>query len=187
MGGYALPSTRLVPKLSEGIEILARMNTVSSRKPNAPRTIAEAGFARPRRRLYLETRIDEDLGVLPGEVRKVKHVMSSALTVVSPDTSLEEAVSLMAAMNVPVIIVYEGTHLVGMVTDRDIALCRGSRPSPTVPTVRDVMCDQVPYCHEDDLLTDAQALMRLSELDWMPVLDRQGRLAGVLSIYIPPS
>ncbi|MBX3124117.1 MAG: CBS domain-containing protein [Nitrospira sp.] len=161
--------------------------TSTSSKSNVPRTIAEAGFTRPRRRLYLETRIDEDLGVLPGEVRKVRHVMSSALTVVSPDTSHEEAVSLMAAMNVPVIVVYEGTRLVGMVTDRDVALHRSSRPPSTASTVRDIMSEQVPYCQEDDLLTDAQALMRLSEVDWMPVLDRQGRLAGVLSIYVPPS
>ena len=160
--------------------------TSTSNKSNAPRTIAEAGFTRPRPRLYLETRIDEDLGVLPGEVRKVRHVMSSALTVVSPDTRLEEAVSLMEAMNVPVIVIYEGTCLVGMVTDRDVALHRSSRPPTTASTVRDIMGEQVPYCQEDDLLTDAQALMRLSEVDWMPVLNRQGRLAGVLSIYIPP-
>lgn len=131
----------------------------------------------------MESRIDEDLGVLPGEVRKVKHVMSSALTVVSPDTSLDEAVSLMTTMNVPVVVVYEGTRLVGTLTDRDIALSRSSRdPSATV---RDRMRDEVPYCHEDDLLTDAQALMRVSEVDWMPVLDPRGRLAGVVSIYIP--
>lgn len=158
------------------------MNNVSN-KSKGPRTIAEAGLMRPRRNLYLESRIDEDLGVLPGEVRKVKHVMSSALTVVSPDTSLDEAVSLMTTMNVPVVVVYEGTRLVGTLTDRDIALSRSSRdPSATV---RDRMRDEVPYCHEDDLLTDAQALMRVSEVDWMPVLDPRGRLAGVVSIYIP--
>ena len=142
---------------------------------------------RPRTHLYLESRIDEDLGVLPGEVRKVKNVMSSALTVVSPDTSLEDAVSLMTAMNVPVIVAYEGTRLVGMITDRDVALTRRSRVNLQISTVGDVMRDLIPYCHEDDLLTDAQALMRVSEVDWMPVLDRTGRLAGVLSIYIPPS
>ncbi|MCW5798616.1 MAG: hypothetical protein LZF60_80055 [Nitrospira sp.] len=162
------------------------MDIVSS-KSKAPRTIAEVGLMRPHRNLYLESRIDEDLGVLPGEVRKVKHVMSSALTVVSPDTSLEDAISLMAAMNVPVVIVYEGMRLMGVVTDRDIALHRSSRTASTMPTVRNIMRDHAPYCHEDDLLTDAQTLMRLSEVDWMPVLDGRGRLAGVLSIYVPLS
>ncbi len=158
------------------------MNSVSG-KTNAPRTIAEAGVKRPRRQFYLETRIDEDLGVLPGEVRKVKHVMSSALTVVSPDTSLEEALSLMAAMNVPVIVVFEGTRFVGMMTDRDIAFHRSSPTASGGTAVKLLMRDQGPYCHVDDLLTDAHALMRLSEVDWLPVLDGQGRLAGVLSIY----
>ena len=91
---------------------------------------------RPRRNLYLESRIDEDLGVLPGEVRKVKHVMSSALTVVSPDTSLDEAISLMTAMNVPVVVVYEGTRLVGTLTDRDIVFSRSSREPSAITTVR---------------------------------------------------
>jgi CBS domain-containing protein len=160
---------------------------IASAKVHAPRTIAEARLMRPRTNMYLESRIDEDLGVLPGEVRKVKRVMSSALTVVSPDTSLEEAVSLMTAMNVPVLIVYEGTRLVGMVTERDIAISRGPRETPKISTVGEIMRDHIPYCHEDDLLTEAQALMRLSEIDWMPVLDQRGRLAGVLSIYIPLS
>ena len=163
------------------------MNIVSS-NPKTPRTISEAGVQRPHRSLYLETRIDEDLGVLPGEARKVKQVMSSALTVVSPDTSIEEAVSLIAAMNVPVIVVYEGKRLVGMLTERDIAFHRrSSRTVSTDSMVGDLMRDHVPYCHEDDLLMEAQALMRVSEVDWMPVLDRHGRLAGVLSIYVPPS
>ncbi|MGC3974441.1 MAG: CBS domain-containing protein [Nitrospira sp.] len=80
--------------------------------------------------------------MLPGEVRKVKQVMSSALTVVSPDISLDDAVSLMASMNVPVIVAYEGTRLAGMVTDRDIALHRSSRGPTTTSTVRDIMCDR---------------------------------------------
>jgi CBS domain-containing protein len=136
--------------------------------------------------LYLESRIDEDLGVLPGEVRRVKHVMSSALTVVSPDTSLDDAISLMAAMNVPVMVVFEGTSLVGILTDRDLALRGQSGITPRSSTVADLMRDHVPYCHEDDLLTDAQALMRVAEMDWMPVLDRTGRLAGIVSIHVPP-
>lgn len=159
----------------------------ASGKSNTPRTIVEAGLMRPRVHLYLESRIDEDLGVLPGEVRKVRSVMSSALTVVSPDTTLDDAVSLMTAMNVPVIVAYEGTRLVGMMTERDLALRRLSPERFPIRTVGDIMHDEVPYCYEDDLLTDAQALMRLSEVDWMPVLDRTGRLAGILSIHIRPS
>lgn len=162
------------------------MNT-PSKTVTTPRTIAEARFARPRTSLYLESRIDEDLGVLPGEVRRVKQVMSSALTVVSPDTSLDDALSLMAAMNVPVIVVFEGTRLVGILTDRDLVLRGRSAMTPGVSTVAGIMRDHVPYCQEDDLLTDAQALMRVAEMDWMPVLDGAGRLAGIVSMYIPPA
>ncbi len=151
------------------------------------RSITKTGLLRPRTSLYMESRIDEQLGLLPGEVRRVKTVMSSALTVASPDTSLEDALALMAAMNVPVMVVYEGRRLVGMVTDRDIALNRRWREAPNSTATAEIMRAEVPYCCEDDLLAEAQALMRASELDWMPVLDRTGRLAGILSIYASPT
>lgn len=152
-----------------------------------PHNKTGADLLRPRVSLYMESRIDEQLGLLPGEVRKVKTVMSSALTVASPDTSLEETVSLMTSMNVSVMVVYEGRRLVGMVTDRDMAFNHRSHHVQSKTTISEIMRRPVPYCFEDDLIAEAQALMRASELDWMPVLDRTGRLAGVLSIYASPA
>lgn len=151
---------------------------------HTPRTIAEAGLMRPRGSLYMESRIDEQLGILPEEARKVRSVMCSALTVVSPDTSLEEAVSVMKAMNVPVLVVYEGRRLVGMVTERDMTVDQSEHVKPRRGIVATLMRPDPPFCREEDLLAEAHALMRLSELDWMPVLDHAGRLAGVLSIYV---
>ena len=152
--------------------------------PHAPRTIAEAGLLRSRGSLYMESRIDEQLGILPEEARRVRSVMCSALTVVSPDTSLGEAVSVMRAMNVPVLVVYEGRRLVGMVTEHEMAVDQSGGVKPKHGVVASLMRPDPPYCREDDLLAEAHALMRLSELDWMPVLDHAGRLAGVLSIYV---
>ena len=151
---------------------------------HTPRTIAEAGLLHPRGSLYMESRIDEQLGILPEEARTVRSVMCSALTVVSPDTSLEDAVSVMKAMNVPVLVVYEGRRLVGMVTERNMAVEQFEHVKPKRGVVASLMRPDPPYCREDDLLAEAHALMRLSELDWMPVLDHAGRLAGVLSIYV---
>ena len=156
-------------------------------KPDHPRSMSEVVPLRPRASLYMESRIDEQLGLLPGEVRRVKTVMSSALTVAAPDTSLEDTVSLMTAMNVSVLVVYEGRRLVGMVTDRDIALNRRLRETPNSTVIAEIMRSQVPYCFEDDLVAEAQALMRATEINWMPVLDRTGRLAGILSIYASPA
>ncbi len=149
--------------------------------------MTEARPVRQRASLYMESRIDERLGLLPGEVRRVKTVMSSALTVTSPDTSLDNVLALMAAMNVPVMVVYEGRRLLGMITDRDIALTRRLGEWPGSTAIAEIMRRHVPCCSEDDLLAEAQALMRASELDWMPVLDRTGRLAGMLSIYASPA
>ncbi len=149
--------------------------------------MTEARPVRPRASLYMESRIDEQLGLLPGEVRRVKTVMASALTVASRDTSVDNVLALMAAMNVPVMVVYEGRRLLGMITDGDIALTRRLGEWPGSMAIAEIMRRHAPSCSEDDLLAETQTLMRASELDWMPVLDRTGRLAGILSIYASPA
>ena len=85
-------------------------------KHEGPRTMEEARARRDRSSLYLESTLDEQLGLLPGEARKVKSAMSFAVTVASPKTSLKEAMSMMTSLNVPVVVVYDGRRLVGMLT-----------------------------------------------------------------------
>lgn len=150
-------------------------------KPEGPRTMEEARARRDRSSLYLESTRDEQLGLLPGEARKVKSAMSSAVTVASPKTSLQEAIWMMTSLNVPVIVVYDGRRLVGMITDRDIGLNRRVREAPQDAPISGFM-RTVPFCLEDDLLADAISVMRGSHSDWIPVLNRHEQLVGILSI-----
>ncbi|MCS6288768.1 MAG: CBS domain-containing protein [Nitrospira sp.] len=150
-------------------------------KPEGPRTMEEARARRDRSSLYLESTRDEQLGLLPGEARKVKSAMSSAVTVASPKTSLQEAIWMMTSLNVPVIVVYDGRRLVGMITDRDIGLNRRVREAPQDASISGFM-RTVPFCLEDDLLADAISVMRGSHSDWIPVLNRHEQLVGILSI-----
>ncbi|MDR4478976.1 MAG: CBS domain-containing protein [Nitrospira sp.] len=142
---------------------------------------------RARSSVYLESTTDEQLGLLPGEARNVKHAMSSAVTVASPQTSLKEAASLMTALNVPVIVVYDGTRLVGMITDRDMGLNHQVRQAPEEAAIDGLMRKHVPRCSEDDLLADALSVMRASGIDWLPVVDSRERLVGVLSAHVAPT
>ena len=48
------------------------------------------------------------------------------------------------------------------------------------------MSGDASVCHEDDRLMDAGALMRASNVEWLPVLDRGDHLVGVLSRYALP-
>jgi len=136
--------------------------------------------------IYLESTTSEKLGVLPHEARQVKQVMASAVTVASPQTSLEEAASMMRNLDVPAIVVYDGPRLVGMISDRDLALRHGVREAPGDTTIERFMQVNVPACFEDDLLCDALARMQHSHLNWLPVLDSGRHLVGVLSRYVAP-
>ena len=55
--------------------------------------------------IYLESTLDEQQGLLPGEACRVKDLMISSVTVASPQTSLKETTALMKDLGVPVIVV----------------------------------------------------------------------------------
>lgn len=152
-------------------------------KHEGPRTMEEARARRDRSSLYLESTLDEQLGLLPGEARKVKSAMSSAVTVASPKTSLKEAMSMMTSLNVPVVVVYDGRRLVGMLTDRDIGLNRRVQEASQDAPISVFMRTSVPCCLEDDLLADAISVMHGSQSDWLPVMNRHEQLVGVLSVH----
>jgi CBS domain-containing protein len=136
--------------------------------------------------IYLETTVNEQLGLLPGEARAVKHAMTSAVTVASPQTSVKDATTMMKELDVPVIVVYDGDRLVGVLSDRDVALNTPIPGTAEHMPIGSVMRTDVSTCREDDRLADASSLIRASNLEWLPVLDRGDHLVGVLSRYAVP-
>ena len=59
---------------------------------------------------------------------------------------------MMTSLNVPVVVVYDGRRLVGMLTDRDIGLNRRVQEAPQDTPISGFMRTSVPCCLEDDLL-----------------------------------
>jgi CBS domain-containing protein len=113
----------------------------------------------------------------------VSEIMSSDVQVVAPEDSLRAAAQLMQDRDVGALPVCEGNTLVGIVTDRDIAV-RGVAGGldPDQDRVSDVMTDSVEVCSADD---DAQAVMRLMgemQVRRLPVVDGDGRLMGIVSL-----
>jgi len=131
--------------------------------------------------MYLESTRSEQLSLLPGEVRQVKDVMTTRVTTATPRTSLMEAAGLMRKLDVPVVMVYDGACLKGMLTERDMGLSPRIRNASPKAVIERVMRTSIPTCCADDLLIDALDVMRAAKLKWLPVLDRQQRLLGVLS------
>ena len=113
---------------------------------------------------------------------QVQEIMTRDVSIISPDESLETAASRMAQLDIGVLPVAEGDRLVGMITDRDIVVrgvAEGKYPSAKV---REVMTPEIKYCFADQEVDEIAENMADIQIRRMPVLDRDKRLVGILSL-----
>ena len=114
---------------------------------------------------------------------KVKNCMHRGAQWVSPDTPVKAMVSAMLEQDIGAIPVGENDRLIGMVTDRDIALralAKGKDVSAL--TARDVMTKGIVWCRDSDDLTHAANLMQSKQVRRLPVIDKNKRMVGILSL-----
>ena len=114
---------------------------------------------------------------------QVKDVMARDVRAIHLDASLEEAAAVMALRDIGPLPVHDGERVVGMLTDRDIvvrAIATGSDPIQT--QVRQVMTPAVVWCFEDQDVEEAARLMEEHKIRRLVVLDREERLAGIVSL-----
>jgi CBS domain-containing protein len=125
--------------------------------------------------------------VTPGpgsRVVQVHEVMTRDVAVTHPDDTLEEAAEQMRRFNVAPLPVCDAGRLVGMITDRDIVVRSVARGEDTArDRVGDVMTPGgVICCFADQDVADAARLMREKQVHQLPVLSRDGRLVGIVSL-----
>ena len=114
---------------------------------------------------------------------QVKEVMTRGAECVAPDATLQEAAQKMKGLDVGPLPVCDNNRLVGMLTDRDItvrAVAEGK--DPRTSRVRDVMTEGITYCFEEDDVADAARLMKEKQIRRLVVLNRDKRLAGIVSL-----
>jgi CBS domain-containing protein len=115
---------------------------------------------------------------------KVKDVMHKGVDWVSPDTPIVEIAKLMQAHDIGCIPIGEDDKLVGMVTDRDI-VCNGIAVNSfdaRKTMARDVMTDGIHCCREDDDLAKALHHMETLKVRRLPVINKNKRMVGMLSL-----
>ena len=113
---------------------------------------------------------------------KVGEVMTRGVELASPDDTIQKAAGRMAELDTGVLPVGEGDRLVGMLTDRDIAVRAVAQGRGPDTEVREAMTPDVRYCLEDDDLDDAVRGMGEQKVRRLPVLGRDKRLVGIVSL-----
>jgi len=114
---------------------------------------------------------------------QIQQIMSHDVVIASPEDTVQAAAKKMAEIDAGVLPVAEDDKLVGMITDRDIvirAVAKGSAPGKC--KVRDVMSSEVKFCYEDESVDDLARNMSTLQVKRLPVLNRQKRLVGIVSL-----
>ena len=114
---------------------------------------------------------------------RVSDAMTRDVRLANPGQSIRDAAKMMAEIDAGAMPVGEGDRLVGMITDRDIAIrAVAAGKGPDTP-VREVMSmEQVLYCYEDEELDHVARNMGDIQVRRLPVVDRNKRLVGIVSL-----
>jgi CBS domain-containing protein len=114
---------------------------------------------------------------------KIKDIMSKVVVVVSPETLLHEVAKKMQQSDCGSILVGQDDRLLGVITDRDLALrCVAESHHPAETNAGQVMTKQILYCRDTDEMEEVALNMTKNKVRRLPVLDKDKRLVGIVSL-----
>ena len=114
---------------------------------------------------------------------RIAEVMTTDVEVIDSNAPLTEAAAKMKTLDVGLLPICDGDKLKGTLTDRDITvrgIAEGYDPSDT--KVSDIMSTDIAYCFEDEEIDKALSVMEVRQIRRLPVLDREKRLIGIVSL-----
>jgi CBS domain-containing protein len=132
---------------------------------------------------WISARFDGGVIVEWRRLMKVRQVMHKGVAACQPSTPVAQVAMMMKADDIGAVPVSENGKIVGMVTDRDIAVrafADGRDPEKLI--ARDVMSASVSCCGEDEEIDKAVRLMEVRKIRRLPVTDAKSKLVGILSL-----
>ncbi|MDQ6433060.1 CBS domain-containing protein [Mesorhizobium sp. LHD-90] len=113
---------------------------------------------------------------------KIGHCMTRDVQIANPEQSMREVAQMMGRLDAGVMPVGDNDRLVGMITDRDIAVRGVAMGLGPDAKVRDVMSTEVKYCFDDEEVEQVLENMGDLQVRRLPVLNRDKRLVGIISL-----
>ena len=113
---------------------------------------------------------------------RVSEAMTREVRVANPGQSIRDAAKIMGEIDAGSLPVGENDRLVGMITDRDIAIRAVAQGKGPDTPVREVMSKEVKYCYEDEDLEHVAHNMGDIQVRRLPVVNRDKRLVGIVSL-----
>jgi CBS domain-containing protein len=113
---------------------------------------------------------------------RVSEVMTRDVRVANPNETIQDAARIMAEIDAGLVPVGENDQLVGMLTDRDIAIRAVAEGKGPDTRVGDVMTKDVRYCFEDDETDEVCQNLGDQQIRRIPVVNKDKRLVGILSL-----
>lgn len=115
-------------------------------------------------------------------MHRVNEIMSQDVVRIAPTDSIRHAAQLMERYDIGALPVCDNNRLIGMVTDRDLAVRAISAGKPPETRIQEVASGPIEWCFEDDSLEAIRHYMADAQLRCLPVVDHDKRLVGMLSL-----
>ena len=113
---------------------------------------------------------------------KISELMTTEVQTVGADQTIREAAGFMLRAEAGSIPVTDGDRVIGIITDRDIAVRGVAEGRDHATLVRDVMSDGVVCARDDDDVEEVAERMSREQVRRLPVLDAEERLVGIISL-----
>jgi CBS domain-containing protein len=119
-----------------------------------------------------------------GNPMKVERIMTADVKTCGPFEPLSAAVKIMWDVDCGIVpVVDPANRVVGVLTDRDICIaCWSHDAKPSTLLVNGTMTTDVKTCHVGDSIAAAEEVMKTHQVRRLPVTDKQGRIAGIISL-----
>jgi CBS domain-containing protein len=112
----------------------------------------------------------------------VGQCMSTNVHICSPDDTLQMAANAMREIEAGALLVGENDRLVGVITDRDIAVRAVAEGRLPDTPIREAMSGEIHYCFEDQDIQEVADKMAEQKIRRLAVLNRDKRLVGTVSL-----